>query len=303
MTLAAVSPSADPWRWEPHPEVWVLIAGLAALWWFAVRRVGPRAARPGETIVTRSNIAWFVLALLTLWIASDWPVHDIAEDYLFSVHMSQHLLLSLILPPMVWMATPTWLARLAIGSGRAYRVVRAMSRFVPASLLFNGVVAFTHWPLIVNTSADNGPFHYGIHVLVVGSALVMWLPVCGPLPELRFSLTMQMPYLFVQSIIPTLPSAWLIFAEGVVYEAYDIPYRLWSVSLADDQQMAGLLMKIGAGAFLWTLITILFFRWASRGMEDDRYTGVTLDRRAPALTWDDVQRELERAGPAPHEPP
>ena len=294
----------DPWRWQPHPEVWLLVGSLAALWLYAVRRVGPRATRPGEPAVTRSQVGWFVAALGVLWLASDWPVHDVGEEYLFSVHMAQHLLLSLVLAPLVWLATPTWIARLVIGDRRAYRLVRRLARFVPASLIFNGVVVFTHWPALVNQSVETGPLHYGVHVLVVSSALLMWLPVCGPLPELRFPLAAQMPYLFVQSIIPTLPSGWLIFAEGTVYKAYDVPHRLWGVSIADDQQFAGLLMKLGGGMLLWTVITVLFFRFAARNMGDDRYRGVDLDRRAPAdaLTWEQVRRELERAGPAPTEP-
>ncbi len=61
----------------------------------------------------------------------------------------------------------------------------------------------------------------------------MWMPVCGPVPELRLSLPGQMIYLFLMSIVPTVPAAWLTFAEGVVYSAYDIPERLWGISATD----------------------------------------------------------------------
>ena len=59
-----------------------------------------------------------------LWGASDWPVHDISEEYLYSVHMLQHMALSYFLPPLALLATPTWLARTLIGDGRVYRAVR-----------------------------------------------------------------------------------------------------------------------------------------------------------------------------------
>ena len=58
--------------------------------------------------------------MLVLWAASDWPVHDISEEYLYSVHMVQHMALSYFLPPLALMATPTWLARVVLGDGRVY---------------------------------------------------------------------------------------------------------------------------------------------------------------------------------------
>ena len=314
MSLAAAAASAsDVWRWQPHPEVWLLVAALVGLWLYAVWRIGPTAARPGETVVTRSQVAWFGAAVVVLLVASDWPLHDIGEEYLYSAHMVQHLLLSFVLPPLVWWATPAWLARLVIGQGRAYAVLKRLARPVPATLIFNGVVVLTHWPGLVNASVESGPLHYLVHVMVVAAGLLMWLPVCGPFAELRFSLPIQMLYLFLQSIIPTVPSGWLIMAESAVYRSYDAPYRLWDMSVTTDQQTAGLLMKLGGGFFLWTIITVLFFRFVARSEGDDRYRGVHPDRRAPrptpavdhdpdVLTWDQVERELERAGPPPHEP-
>jgi len=310
VALAAVVVRGDPWRWQPHPEIWALVLGLAGLYAYAILRIGPKAVRPGETVVRRSQLAWFGVSLTSLWVASDWPVHDLAEEYLYGAHMAQHLLLSFVVASTAWLATPTWLARLVLGSGRAYRVVRALCRFVPATLVFNGVVVLTHWPTVVNASASNGALHYGVHLLVVGSALTMWMGVCGPLPELRFSLPVQMPYLFLQSVIPTVPAGWLTFADGVVYESYDVLPRVWGLSVTHDQQIAGMEMKIFGGLFLWTVIAVLFVRFANRVGEDDRSSGAALDRRAPVgrgadgevLTWEQVQRALADAPPAPPEP-
>ena len=302
--------AADPWAFSPHPEVWALIASLGAAYWYAMTRIGPRVARADEVVVTRSQVAWFGAGLLTLWVASDWPVHDIAEQYLYSVHMSQHLLLSFVAPPLFLLGTPTWLARLVVGSGRGYGVLRRVARPVPATLAFNAVVVFSHWPVVVNASVSNPVLHYLVHVAVVLTALLMWLPVAGPLPELRFSLPVQMIYLFLQSIIPTVPAGWLTFADAAVYDSYDIPFRLFGLSVTHDQQIAGMQMKVLGGVFLWTVIAVLFIRFATRAGEDDRARGKALDRRAPAgvgpdgevLTWEQVERALAEAGPAPAEP-
>jgi putative membrane protein len=307
--LPGIVTRPEPWRWQPHPEVWFLVVALIGLAWYATTRVGRKAARPGEPVLTRSQVAWGTGALVLLLVASDWPVHDLAEEYLYSAHMVQHLLLSYVVPAMVLLATPTWLARLVVGSGRGYRVLKKLARPVPATVIFNAVVLFTHWPAVVTAAVDNGPLHYSLHVLLVAAALLMWLPVCGPLPELRFPLPTQMVYLFAQSILPTVPAGWLTFADGVVYPSYDVLPRVFGLSATDDQQLAGLLMKIVGGFYLWTIIAILFIRFASKHMDDDRARGVELDRRAPVvspsgetLTWEQVERELSAAGPAPKGP-
>ena len=117
-----------------------------------------------------------------------------------------------------------------------------------------------------------------------------------PLPERRMSLPGQMAYLFLMSIIPTVPSAWLILAEDTMYSAYDRPFRLWGVDIEADQQVAGLIMKLGAGTYLWILITVLFFRWALRHEKADRAGRLVSER--DVLTWEHVQQEFERSSPA-----
>lgn len=263
--------------------VWVLIVSLVTMYWYAVARIGPRAAQPGDVIVTRSQIAWFVGAILTLWLSSDWPLHDVGEDYLYSAHMVQHLLLSFVLPPMALLAIPAWLARLVVGRGSGYTAVRWLARPIPALVIFNLVVVLQHWPVVVNASVASGPFHYGVHLFVVTSAFVMWLPVVSPLPELRPSLPIQMMFLFAQSIIPTVPAGWLTFAEGTVYKAYDTPFRLFGLSTAHDQQLAGMIMKAVGGTYLWIVIAMLFIRFVNQRGEDDWYSGAVLDRRAPTF--------------------
>lgn len=279
--VAGFAAQQAPWRWVPRPTVWLLVAGLSLLYWYANTRIGPRATTTGEAIVSRAQIAWFVAAMVVLWLASDWPLHDIGENYLYSAHMAQHLLLSLVFPPMAWLATPTWLARMVVGSGRGYRTLRRLARPLVAALIFNAVVVLQHWPAVVNTSVESGPFHFSVHLVVVLTSMLMWLPVAGPLPELRPSLAVQMIYLFGQSIIPTVPTGFLVFAESTVYRAYDVPYRLWGLSTTYDQQLAGALMKVAGGTYLWVVIAILFVRFATRHVDDDRASGATLDRRAP----------------------
>lgn len=304
-SVVAAELRVDPLAFQWHPEVWVLVAFLTGAYVYMVRVIGPSAVPEGQPVVTRFNIVSFVLAMVTLWVASDWPLHDISEEYLYSAHMVQHMMLSYFLPPLALMATPTWLARILLGHGRGYRAWKFLAMPVIAGVLFNGVVMFIHIPLIVNESVVNGPLHYGIHVLVVAASLLMWTPVCGPVPEFRIGVAGTMIYLFLQSVVPTVPAAWLTFADDVVYQAYDKPLRLWGISAVDDQQLAGAVMKTAGGLFLWSIVIYLFFtKFAAR--HEESYDFKRRGKMPPAeivgneeilLTTADVEREFAKSIP------
>lgn len=297
MTVLARVVPTDAWRWQPHPEVWVLVVALVGLYVTAARVVGPKVVAPGQPVLTRVNKAAFGAGMGLLWLASDWPTHDIAEEYLYFVHMSQHLIFTLVMAPLLLLAVPRWLADLVLGDARVRRTIRWFARPVTAGIVFNAVTIFTHWPAVVNQSVSLGPLHYLVHVLVVFTALMMWMPVCGPIVEWRISLPAQMVYLFLMSVVPTVPGAWLTFASNPLYEAYDTSFRLGGITAVDDQQAAGLIMKLGGGTWLWTIITVKFGIWASRHGDADRRGLVTDEREI--LTWEKVEREFARSAPAP----
>ena len=300
MLAVGSSAEADFWRWVPHPEVWVLVGGLVGLYVYAARVIGPKAVRPGQPVLTPLNKACFVAGILLLWVATDWPVHDIGEQYLYLVHMSQHLVLTLVVPPLMLLATPEWLARLVLGRGRVDRWVHKLARPVPAAALFNGLVLLTHWQVVVNRSSEHALFHYGMHTaLVHGRVPAVDAGVRPAAASCASRCRRRCSTCSSTSIIPTVPGAWLTFAEGAVYKVYDIPDRLWGISVTSDQQVAGLIMKLGGGTYLWVIIAGIFFTWASRHDDADR-RGLTASER-DVLTWDRVQAEFE-ATPAPVEP-
>jgi len=261
MLIAGTGPSLnpDPWRFQPHPEVWLLVAFLVGAFIYAMRVIGPKVVTDGE-VISRKQIWTFVLMITLLWGASDWPTHDIAEEYLYSVHMVQHMVLAYVVPPLVLLSTPEWMFRILIGEARTYRIVRFVTRPIFAAVAYNVVVMISHIPTVVNLSASGGPLHYFVHILVVSSALLMWMSVCGPIKEWRMSPVAKMIYLFSQSFVPVIPAAWLTVAEGPVYKHYNTPVRVGGISLLSDQQAAGVIMKLGGAAFIWTVIVIIFLK-------------------------------------------
>ncbi len=289
----------DPWRFQLHIEVWLLVAFLIGSYIYVVRVLGPRAVGAGEQVITKGQLWSFVGGISILWFATDWPMHDIAEEYLYSVHMFQHMALTYFMPPLIVLATPQWFIRTLIGSGGVYRAVRFLGHPVRAALLFNVGIMISHVPGVVNASVSNGPLHYFVHVLLVLTSILMWLPVCGPLPELQISPMSKMIYLFMNSVVATVPAAWLTFAEGVVYKQYNTPVRVWGVTVSNDQQMAGAIMKLGGSIFLWTIIVVMFLRHFVRTFraENDR----DYVRPEEQLTTADIERVFSTTA-APRDP-
>ena len=290
--FAIVNP--EPWRFQQHIEVWVLIVTVVASYTYAVRKIGPRIVTTGE-VVTRKQLSAFIAGVLMLWLASDWPIHDISEEYLYSVHMFQHMMYSYFVPPLVLLATPYWLFDLIFSSSRSRRVINFLTKPVIAGVLFNLVIMITHIPALVNQSVSNGPLHYALHVLVITSSLLMWFSVCGPDKQRHLSYGGKTIYLFLMSVVPTVPAAWLTFAEGAVYKHYDIAVRVWGLSVTTDQQVAGAIMKTGGSIFLWSIIVFIFFRrFIGKFFAEAGYARPP----EPVLTYEEVASAFEANPPA-----
>lgn len=290
--------------WQAHPEVWVLIVGIGVLGWYVARVLQPKAIAAGYEPLTRAQRASFLIAAAGLWVASDWPVHDVAEEYLYFVHMFQHLFISMLVPALFLLSMPRWLFELLLPPGTAgHRFLAKASRPIVAGLMFNALTMLLHWSKLVQLSFESGPFHFALHLLVFGSGLLMWMPVIGPVPEWRLAPIGQCIYLFMMSVVPTVPGGWLVFAEGVVYRHYDIGERLWGVGVLTDQQAAGVVMKLVGGFFLWAVIVVIFGRWAAAEAARNE-----AERKArhqalleSSLTYEQVTREFSET-PAPREP-
>ncbi|PHX93650.1 MAG: hypothetical protein CK542_03410 [Acidimicrobium sp.] len=295
--FAASVDLVNPWRFQAHPEVWLLVAFLLGAYVYAVRVIGPVVIKSGPVITSRQRNA-FIAGVLLLWIASDWPVHDLAEEYLYSMHMFQHMVLSYFMPPLVLLAIPKWMFDAVFGLGKARSVINWLAKPVVAGVVFNVVVMITHIPALVNQSVNNGLLHYSLHILLVTTALLVWLPICGPDAQRQLQSGGKMIYLFLMSVVPTVPAAWLTFAEGAVYKNYDVAVRVWGLSVTTDQQVAGAIMKTGGAVFLWSIVVFLFFKRFSSGFAADQSYQKVSSVDDDILTYQDVTDAFGRVAPA-----
>jgi putative membrane protein len=264
-----------------HVDVLLVLGGLAAAYLWATAR---HERETGERLEPRRR--WMFLGgMAALLAGATWPVHDLAEGYLYSVHMVQHMLFTFLGAPLVVVGTPPWLWRSILRPAPLRAAWSVLTRPVVALVVANGVLLLTHWPEVVELSVGSEVAHFGLHALLVGSAVVMWWPVLSPLPELpALSPPSQMLYLFVQSLAPTIPASFLTFGTEPLYPVYATFPRIWGVDALTDQLVAGLVMKLVGGAILWVVIAVVFFRWAQQerteGWDALKFRNVERDVRA-----------------------
>ena len=229
----------------------------------------PHAAAIGGTPTGLQRLSFFA-GLFVIFAALNGPLHDLSDFYLFSAHMVQHLLLTLLVPPLLIGGTPGWMLRPLL----RYRGVMAIARFVTRPgicfAIFNLIIVVWHLPFFYNAAMANHNIHIGEHLMFMAGAVLMWWPVMSPLPELpRLAYPGQILYCFLTSIPMSVVAVYITMADHLLYPAYGVAPRIWGITPMMDQQIGGLIMWIPGGIVFYGIITVIFFKWANRG-EDHR---------------------------------
>lgn len=283
--------------WQAHPDVWLLVVASFGAAWCAKHVIEPKAVLSGLPAITSRQKAWYFVGVASMWLASDWPLHDVADEYLYSAHMLQHLLISMIIPAMYMMAIPRWIFELIVPPGSTvWRFLAWAARPVPIFVIYNGFTGILHWSGVVQLMYDSGIAHFGFHAAAFAAGLLLWLPIVGPVEEWKLSPFAQCIFLFSMSIIPTVPGAWLVFAEGIVYPHYAEADRLFGIGALSDQQAAGAVMKILGGFFMWAVIAVIYGRFARDEQRKNQLDRVERDRqRLATLTFDEVSAAFDES--------
>jgi putative membrane protein len=301
-TVPAAAGSTDTASlpWNVSPSVWLVMGGVLTFLWWAITRLGPRVVDAGETIITRRQKQWLLAGVVSMWIFSEYPIHDISEKYLFAVHMTQHTVFTMISSACFLMGSPPWLWRWVM----SHRPIAAIARFVckpfVSLILFNALIAYTHLPVVVRLSTSNGLFHFFVHATLFLTSIFMWVPVINRTPLLpKLKTPTKMLYLFAQSLVPTVPASFLTFSQKPMYPHYaDAPRLIRGLGAVADQQWAAVIMKLGAGSFIWGIVGYLFYTWwqdSQAGLADDNMRPVPVEPMGSGvLTWDRVEAELIR---------
>ncbi|HEX9690500.1 MAG TPA: cytochrome c oxidase assembly protein [Gemmatimonadales bacterium] len=251
------------WTWQAYPGVWLVVGSLIVGYVATARRAA------GRTHVTPGQGGSFALGVLLVWAMLDWPLGPLAAGYLASVHTAQYLVLALIVPPLLLHGSPPWMLRQWLGTGVRLRIARGLTRPLIAFAIFNVVMVATHLPAVVDTLKVSQLGSFAIDVSWAIAGFAFWIPIMAPLPELA---PMRLPgriiFAMANLFLPTVPASFLTFAEYPIYALYELAPRVSGLSAVQDQQIAGLTMKIGGGLVIFTTASILFFQWYRR--EEDK---------------------------------
>lgn len=256
-----------PFSWTGgsiHPEVILASGLLAAAWagaWYA------RGGRPGPGQAVR-----FLAGLLALLLALNGPLHDLSDWYLFSAHMVQHLVLTLVVPPLLLTGVPGWMLDAALRPAMARpagaALVRTLTRPLPAFVVYATALVAWHLPGPYNTALEIHGWHVVEHLVLLAAATLGWWPIVSPsrlAPALPYAA--QLLYLFVFGMPMTVVAAMITGAERVLYPFYETAYetapRLFDLTPLADQRLGGVIMWVPSGLIPVAAFTVVFFRWAA----------------------------------------
>ena len=225
----------------------------------AMRPAGPSAGQ---------RVSFFA-SLLLLFLTLNGPLHDLSDFYLFSAHMVQHLIMTLMVPPLMILGTPGWMLRPLLRRRGVFPVARAVTSVVACYALFNVVLSFWHLPPMYNLALRYHSLHIVQHMMFLVVAVLMWWPLTSPLPELpRAAYPAQMLYCFLMAIPMSVIAIYIVMADATLYPAYATAPRVMGISPMVDQQAGGLIMWIPSGIFFYSVMTVVFFKWVGRGEDN-----------------------------------
>lgn len=252
-----------------HPSVPIGVAALAAAYIVAVRVSGRR--------VTTGQVAAFAAGLAALLLTLTGPLDELEDARLFTAHMTQHLVLTLVVPPLLLLGTPGWMLRPFIRPAPVARLACILTNPIVAFGLYNTLLIGLHNPPVFELMCRDEHFHIAMHLLLIATGVITWWPLLSPLPELpRLSYPGQMLYLFLQLIPMAAVAAPITLAQTVIYPYYATPQlHPFGLSPLSDQILGGLFMWVGAGFYMTAVFTLIFYRWA---MRDDRDRPVVSDQ-------------------------
>jgi putative membrane protein len=262
----AAAPAAFSWSaGSIHPEV-VLACGLLAAAWAWAWHLRGRRPRPAPA-------ARFLGGLLALLLALNGPLHDLSDWYLFSAHMVQHLVLTLVVPPLILTGLPGWMVDGLLQPLMTRRpgaaIVRRATHPLAAFSAYAVALIAWHLPGPYNAALEAHGWHVVEHLVLLAAATLGWWPIVSPsrlAPPLPYAA--QLLYLFVFGMPMTVVAAMITAAERVLYPFYASAPRLFDLTPLADQRLGGVIMWVPSGLIPLAAFTLVYFRWVAAEAEE-----------------------------------
>jgi putative membrane protein len=250
------------WPLDPTVYAGLLVLYLGHAW------LARRVADAG-----RQHTVYFLAGLFVVWLALETPIDTIADYYLDSVHMLQHVLLGFVAPPLMLLGLSSEMA------GRLLRVpaLREVTEPLPAQLIAGVVMVVWHVPALYDATLANEELHILEHVMFIGAGLVLYWPLLqATSAHARWQMSPGAKLVYM--LLATLPqdgvALVLIFSRVPFYDFYThAPRLIEGFTALIDQTIAGAVLMIFGKVTLGIAAGVVFFRWfgaehrADRGIE------------------------------------
>ncbi len=247
-------------EWNLDPSILLGTALLCAAYLYVV---GPLRKRYGwGPEMKRGQITAFLIGTAVMFLALVTPLDELGDEYLFSAHMVQHLLITVVAPPLWLLGTPGWLVHILLRQPVIGRALRLLTRPPIAFFLFNGLFALWHVPFFYNLTLTNEYIHVLEHLMFMSTAVLNWWPILNPLPEEtpHLSYGSQILYLFANCQVMVVLGV-LLFFTGPLYTPYLLAPRIFGISAADDQTIGALIMWIPGTIVYLIAMSFAFYSW------------------------------------------
>jgi putative membrane protein len=189
--------------------------------------------------------------------------------------MVQHLVLTLLVPPLLLVATPGFMVDGLLRSAAVTRAARALTRPVPALALYTVALVAWHLPAPYALALEVHAWHIVQHLTLMATATLAWWPVLARsarAPRVHYGV--QILYLFAFGIPMTGVAAMITGAETLLYPFYAAAPRVFDLTPLADQRLGGVIMWVPAGLVPIVAFTVSFFRWAAEEQETDEVVPV-----------------------------
>lgn len=214
----------------------------------------------------------FAAGAFTLALALVSPLDNLSDD-LFSAHMTQHVLLSVVAPPLLVLGAPHLALVWALPRGVRRRAVLAVRHSTvrgawlaitaPSVAWILHAIAMWSWhaPRAYELALGNDAVHALEHLSFVGTASLVWWPIVYPRTTRRAAYGLGVMTLFATAMQTGVLGALIALSHHLLYPAQAAHTLRWGLGALEDQQLAGLIMWIPGGLLYLAAMAVLFVRW------------------------------------------
>jgi cytochrome c oxidase assembly factor CtaG len=255
------------WTFDPGP-----LAAMAVGAFVYVRRFRTARAEAGGRGAGPLQAAAFAAAMLALLAALVSPIDRLGEDYLFSAHMVQHILLGDIAPLLLLLSLSRVIMRPATrrfsGLERRLGALASPPVFI---VLWLALIYVWHVPALYDAALEHPAAHALEHACFFTAGVAVWWPLIQPVP-MRRRLTGVQPlmYIFAAKVGLAALGIYLAWSTGVAYDYYTRVPRIWGLSAIEDQNAGGAIMLVEQSIVLVIVMVVLLMRMLDQSEEEER---------------------------------